>query len=198
VPIPAVGGLVLIARIVSTVCSKTPPDIRKSLELRDTAVTIRTLMPEDAAIEAAFVRNLSDRSRYFRFHAPLRELTPTMLSRLVNVSYPDSMALIATINVGGTEQQIGVARYARCEHDNAAEVAIAVADEWQGCGLGTRLLRELRNVAVAAGYTQLHMVVLAENKRMLQLARELGFSDEVEIKDYVSRQLAKSLPPSTS
>ena len=58
-----------------------PSHLVNHLKLADgAAVTIRPIRPEDAAIEQAFVRKLSDESRYFRFMDSLRELSPRMLS----------------------------------------------------------------------------------------------------------------------
>lgn len=172
------------------------PDICLQYVAGDTPVTIRTMTPADRAIEAEFVRNLSNESRYFRFHSALRELTPAMLERFTHVSYPENMALIATIGSVAGETQIGVARYAKTTPGgDEAEVAVVVADDWQRRGIGTRLLKELRDVAVRGGIHKLHANVLAQNHRMLNLARELGFAYEKGSSSYTARQLGKSVVP---
>lgn len=145
------------------------------MTVRDTVVTLRPITPADREIEAAFVRRLSAESRYFRFHAPMRELTPNMLDYFTQSKSSDSFALIATIEIDSGTEEIAVARYARYAESDAAEVAIVVADEWQGCGIGTRMLKELREVALGAGIKDLYMNVLRDNMRMLRLAKELGF-----------------------
>lgn len=176
-----------------------PPDIRVVIDLRGTTVTIRPITPADKEIEAAFVRNLSEQSRYDRFHGTLKALTPAQLERFTNVAYPDNMALIATLHEDGKEKQIAVARYAKFPDRDAAEVAIVVADEWQDLGLGRRLLIELRTVAVAAGIHELQMNVLTENRRMMKLAQDLGFRTVPTVDDYTARQLGKTISskPST-
>lgn len=151
------------------------PKVNVVLTVRDTTVTLRPITPTDGEIEAAFVRRLSAESRYFRFHAPLRELTPRMLDYFTQIKFPDSFALIATTAVDGGTEEIAVARYVRYPGIDAAEVAIVVADEWQGCGIGTRMLTELQNLALGAGIKNLYMNVLPNNTRMLRLAKELGF-----------------------
>ena len=152
------------------------PDYRDSLEVAGTLVTIRTIRPADRDIEQQFVRGLSPASRYYRFHSALKELTPAMLERFTQVNYPDEMALIAIVPEGGGEREIGVARYARFPGTDRAEVAVVVADAWQGQGIGARLLLDLRNLARDAGIRQFEASVLPGNKRMLKLARELGFT----------------------
>ena len=152
-----------------------PPDYRDQIVLAGMPVTIRTLQPEDRAIEEAFVRNLSPESRYFRFHSALPELTPEMVERFIHLDWPDQMALVACTENGAGPCQIGVARYARLPGEETADLGIAIADAWQGKGLGTELLRRLLALADQAGITRLSADVLYENLRMRNLARDLGF-----------------------
>ncbi len=53
-----------------------------------------------------------------------------------------------------------------------------MADEWQGFGIATQLLRELITVAEHAGIERLEGLVLRENGAMLKFAKELGFTTE--------------------
>lgn len=148
-----------------------------ALQLDDGSnVTIRPITPEDAAIEQEFVRSLSTQSKYFRFFTPLKELSPSALSKFTQNKFPTDMALIATTVIGGREIEIGVARFAAGSKEGWAEFAIVVADDWQGRGIATQLLQHLFDVAVQAGLNGIEGTVLSENSRMLRLARQLGFS----------------------
>ena len=153
------------------------------------------MRPADRDIEQRFVRELSVQSRYYRFHSVLKELSPYMLERFTHINYPDEMALIATVpESDDNEMEIGVARYVRIPGSDTAEVAIVVADEWQGNGIGSRLLIDLRQLAIAAGIKHLEVSILPENRRMLHLARELGFSHKpLESMDYSTIELGKDL-----
>ena len=153
-----------------------PPDFSHSFDTGGTCVTIRTMQPSDSAIEDSFVRELSPVSRYYRFHGALKALTPPMLERFTHVNYPDEMALIATIPEADAERQVAVARYARFPGTDRAEVAVVVADAWQGQGIGARLLLDLRTLAHQAGIRHLQASVLPDNGRILSTAQALGFS----------------------
>jgi acetyltransferase len=153
----------------------TPPDYTDFLDIDGTRVTIRTMRPQDREIEEQFVRQLTPTSKYYRFHAALRELTEYMLDHFTNVNYPDEMALIATIHAGDAEQEIGVARYVRTRAPDTAEIAVVISDEWQGKGIGKKLLKDLRGFAHQAGIRHLEARVLPDNRRMLELAQDLGF-----------------------
>lgn len=170
------------------------PDLRIEIERRGRRVTIRPITPDDREREAAFVRRLSPQSRYYRFHSSLRELTPELLARFTRVDYPDDMALVATVEDAGEQTQIGVARYATTPPGSStAEVAIVVEDAWQGRGIGSRLLLELRRIALAGGIRHLHMRVLPENRRMIELAERLGYEPRPPDGDFRSRTLGKPL-----
>jgi acetyltransferase len=153
-----------------------PPDYKDSIDIAGTLVTIRTMRPSDRDIEQQFVRELSPSSRYYRFHSALKELSPYMLERFTRMNYPDEMALIATVSEENVEREIAVARYARSPGADRAEIAVVVADAWQGKGIASRLLVDLRSHARAAGINHLEASILWDNTRMLELARTLGFS----------------------
>jgi len=139
-------------------------------------VTLRPIRPEDAEIEQAFVRGLSAESRYFRFMDALRELTPQMLARFTQIDYDREMAFIATVTVDQREAEIGVCRYITNPDGESCEYAIVVADEWQHRGLGRRMMVALIDVARSRGLREMMGHILAQNRGMLSLCVELGFS----------------------
>jgi acetyltransferase len=153
-----------------------PAHLETDVELADgTLVRLRPIRPEDAEIEQTFVRNLSPRSKYFRFMQSLRELTPAMLVRFTQLDYDRELAFIAVINEKGREVEVAVARYGMNPDGESCEFAVVVADEWQGKGLGTRIMSQLMLSARARGFKTMEGQVLADNTAMLELVRELGF-----------------------
>ena len=70
---------------------------------------------------------------------------------------------------------MGVARYIRSGEDHdLAEVAVTVADQWQGRGLGRALLGRLTYLARRAGIRRFGAVVQRENLASLGLAAGAG------------------------
>ncbi len=171
------------------------PEFEDSFLVDGERVLIRPIGPEDRDREAEFVRRLSPASRYFRFHSALRELTPAMLERFTHVHYPDDLALVALADTSRGQEQIGVARYVREPGTDTAEIAVVVADAWQGKGIATRLLTNLRDLAAEAGIHRLVASVLRENGRMLQLVRDLGFELEPARDDFRTSRLGKRVEP---
>ena len=149
-----------------------PIELEGEIRLRDgRTVRLRPVRPEDAARELRFFERLSDRSRYQRFMQYLRELSPRMLARFTQLDYDRELALVALWE----GEFVAVGRYAPNADGETAEFALAVADDWQGKGLGHALLERLCNAARAAGYRALYGHILDANREMLELARHLGF-----------------------
>jgi len=153
-----------------------PSDLETHWQLPDgTDVTIRPIRPEDAEIEAEFVRNLSEETKYFRFMHAVHELTPEMLVRFTQIDYNREMALIAVTGDAGHEIEHGVVRYVTNPDKNSCEFALVVSDELQGHGIGQRMLTRLMEVARSRGLDMMEGEVLANNRKMLDLVRSIGF-----------------------
>jgi acetyltransferase len=149
--------------------------VRKATLADGTVLTIRPIRPEDAQIEAEFVRNLSEESRYYRFMDTLRELSSQMLSHFTHVDYDRHMAFIAVTGEGARETEIAVARYIVSDDGTSCEFAVVVADAWQRKGVGTLLMRTLIETAGARGLRRMFGEVLTGNHKMLELMQRLGF-----------------------
>lgn len=150
--------------------------VQKGFLTDGTPLTIRPIRPEDAESEQAFVRELSDEARQFRFMYSLKELTPAMLAQFTQIDYSREMALVAFTEEAGTPVQQGVARYVINPDGESCEFAIVVSDKRQHQGIGTRLMTALIEAARDQDLRSMEGTVLAENKAMLQLMKDLGFA----------------------
>jgi len=135
-------------------------------------VVMRRALQGDEQFIQRFVRSLSAHSRYQRFFHPLRELTPSMLDRLVQPDDNQGAALLAFAGAAHTEV-VGFAQYDVVEPAQA-EVAVVVGDSWRRVGLATRLLRHLEILAAAAGIVEARADILRENPAALALAQQMG------------------------
>ncbi|MCE4536506.1 GNAT family N-acetyltransferase [Pelomonas sp. P7] len=135
---------------------------------------LRPLAPGDAAAEQVFFNGLSLDSRVLRFHFGLRELSPSLLKLLTEVDQRLHRAWVLVLP-GPEGAIVADARFvADPARTGAAEFALAVADAWQGRGLGRRLMAHLITEARRQGLRELSGDVLADNRRMLALLRDLG------------------------
>ncbi len=90
----------------------------------------------------------------------------------VDVDYSSRYGLVAT--VGPESVVIAHATYLQTEPDRA-EVALAIADAFQGRGLGTILVGQLAQAANENGIALFEGRVLPQNHRMIEVFRESGF-----------------------
>jgi acetyltransferase len=167
-----------------------PVHLVKKIQLNDgTDIVIRPIRPEDAEIEAKFVRELSDEARYFRFMNSLQELSQEMLVRFTQIDYHNEMALIAVKLNGLAEEQIGVARYTTNMDKQSCEFALVVSDRWQNRGIAHHLMMNLMEVARDRGLDSMEGQVLSNNVRMLELVASLGFEIRNDPTDYAVNQV---------
>jgi acetyltransferase len=150
-----------------------------------TSVTIRSIRPEDAEMEKAFIATLSPQSKYLRFMPGMKALSPDLLARFTQIDYDLEMALVAIMNQDGTEieARVGVVRYITSSDQTSCEFAIVVADAWQKQVIAFRLMKALGESARDKGLRSMEGSVLAENKTMLEFCKPQAFDAEPNLQD---------------
>ncbi|MEP5568852.1 MAG: GNAT family N-acetyltransferase [Halioglobus sp.] len=138
-------------------------------------ITFRMTHPEDAELQQSFIVGLSEKSRYMRFFSGLSKLPAHVLKEFTSPAFPISYAVVAIVSEGEEERQIGVARWAPTGTEGVAEFAVVVADDCQGQGIASRLMRVLIAAATLGGLERLEGLILKENKPMLAMVKKLGF-----------------------
>ncbi len=171
-----------------------PHHLVSNWQLSDgTLLVIRPIRPEDALAEQSFVRNLSSRSRHFRFMNTLYELSPDMLKKTTQIDYDREMALIAIVRHSNQDIITGIAQYVTNPDAQSCEFALVVADQWQKKGVGYHLMTCLMNVAKTQHLSFMVGSVLSSNMEMLELAKDLGFKIELHKDDPSMKWVRKLL-----
>jgi RimJ/RimL family protein N-acetyltransferase len=142
--------------------------------LRDgSAVLIRQIRRTDAPLLADGFARLSARSRRMRFLSAKTTLSASELRYFTDVDHHDHEALGALSPADG--RGVGIARYIRDPSDpETAEIAVTIADDWQGRGLGTALLTRLSDRARQAGIGRFTATVSADNVAMTRVLWKMG------------------------
>jgi len=85
---------------------------------------------------------------------------------------------VAEIKEDHKRRIIGIGRTVM-DHDlKTAEIAVLVHDDFQGKGLGYKLMEMLIDIAKEKGLEELRGIVLTENTRILRMVREFNFTRE--------------------
>jgi len=154
-----------------------PADLERTWQAADgTPVLLRPLRPDDLDRELAFIAGLSGETLYQRLHYSASGVNREEAARLLDLDYVERCAIAALVGAPSEDKIIGVSRYAREEPGETAECAIVVTDTWQGRGVGTELMRSLGIAARRHGIRWFTGSSLADNQRIHDWARRLGFA----------------------
>lgn len=165
---------------------------RERLLLRDgRTLLLRPTQHRDAPLLQRFFAELSPRSRLLRFHGAIRQL-PDAAARMLTTQVAQRHVALVALAEGpdGEPWLCAEARYAIEDGPaDEAEFGIAVADDWQGLGLGRALLQRLAVHARVSGIARLRGSVMAGNEPMLALMRSMGAelrSDAAEVQGLIT------------
>jgi len=134
---------------------------------------IRPVGRADAERITGLFHRLGPESRRRRYLAVKPRLSPREVAYLTAVDHESHAALAALDDDGSF---IAVARYALdSERPCTVEVAVEVADEHQGRGIGSELVRRIVEHAGHNGYRRVRATMLWENARARALFKAIGF-----------------------
>ncbi|MCW5771548.1 MAG: bifunctional acetate--CoA ligase family protein/GNAT family N-acetyltransferase [Rhodospirillaceae bacterium] len=168
-----------------------PSELESSFEYLGVRYRMRPIRPEDEpAVVAAFGRMTPDDVR-MRFFAPIKQLSHELAARLSQIDYDREMALVLT--EGDRTEITGIVRIAADPDFEKAEFAIMVMTPVQGRGIGRLLMDRIIDYAKSRGIRQIFGDVLVENQRMLNLARDLGFTVSPLAESPSIRRVTKTL-----
>ncbi len=145
--------------------------------------SVRPATPADVPALRKFFGDLSSASRYQRFMTA-GDPPDAVIERLSASADPSrsltlvaERAAIARGQAGRGDHALRIIATASYLAMNAeeAEVAFAVADDFQGKGLGTALLERLAVAAAGQGFRRFQATTLDDNTRMRELFRDSGF-----------------------
>lgn len=141
----------------------------------DQPALIRIVRADDKARLKAGFQQLSERSRLRRFFSNVKDLSEEQLRYFTEVDNVDHVAWGALDPEHPEAPGLGIARYIRTqEAPDSAEVAITVADQHQGQGVGTALFVVLNLSAAQNGIETFSFEVLQENEEFIRRLQKLG------------------------
>jgi RimJ/RimL family protein N-acetyltransferase len=146
----------------------------RHVTLRDgEKVLLRPLKPEDAALYPDFLSEVTSDDLRLRFFAPMRQVAPELIDKLVHYDPGKAMAFIAIAEARG--RMLGVVRLHDEPDGESGEFAILLRSRLKGHGLGWLMMKHMIANAKEKGLRTVRGQVLSENLTMLQMCQELGF-----------------------
>lgn len=136
---------------------------------------VRPIKITDEELLRDMFYDLSERSVYMRFFAPVKTMPHEKAQVLVNLDYREEMAFAALAGEEPNQKMVGLAQYQLNSSTNLAEAAILVLDDWHDEGLGTFLYSYLVRVARQRGVEGITAEILHENRTMLDIMQKAGY-----------------------
>ena len=161
--------------------------------LRDGRVAhLRPISADDQELLVEFYEQVSAESKYLRFFAPMPRLSERDVLRFTHVDHRDRVAFVLTV----ANRMIAVGRFDRIPTEESsdksgglveAEVAFLVQDAHQGRGIAQLLLEHLAQAGRERGIDRFVADVLPENRKMVQVFRDAGYTVAGGYEDGVMR-----------
>ncbi len=149
---------------------------------------IRPIAPADAGRLVEFYEQVSDQSKYFRFFAPYPRLSAKDVRRFTHHDFVNRVGLAVVIR----DHFIATVRYDRIDAQGRpsdtgtdAEVAFLVQDAHQGRGVASALLEHIAAVAQERGIRRFQAEVLPENRKMVKVFTDAGYTQHRSFADGV-------------
>lgn len=139
-------------------------------------VLLRPIKPEDEPLWLDMFHGFSEESIRYRFFEILRDTPHEVVVRYCNIDYDREIAIVAETVNSPQRKILGVARISIESDGKTGEVAFIVRDQFQGLGLGTKLVDYVLDVGKDMGLEEIYAIVLQENVRAVDLLKKMGFS----------------------
>ena len=152
-------------------------DAAHALLTDGTIVLVRPAYAEDEPQVRAMHEAMSPESRRMRFFSSGTATISELSRRICAAPSRGHQALLAVLD----DEVIGAASYDTIGRSDVAEVALAVADQFQGKGVGTLLLEHLASRARRNGVTTFYADVLPDNHAMLRVFSDIGLRPQQRV-----------------
>ena len=161
----------------------TPCELKNGIN-----VTLRPIRPEDETLLNELFKSLSEETMRLRFFQIIKEMSHETLTRYCNLDYDREIAIVAEIQED-TRKIIGVGRIILEPGGNQGEFAVVVGDQWQGLGLGAKLIDHIIEIGKDMHLKTIYGYVISSNTKMINLCNKKGFKMEPTEEDVAKATL---------
>jgi GNAT superfamily N-acetyltransferase len=160
-----------------------PAQYETEVLLKDgSSILLRPIRVDDATSWLGFIGRLSPDNKHLRFLHTSKEMNLDDAVRFCTVDYHNRFAFVAEALRELNRDIVGAGQYYRLPGHHAADMLLAVEDDYQSRGLGIRILEQLANVARENGIDTFRTDVLAGNEQMMNVLRDYGVHISSELR----------------
>jgi acetyltransferase len=141
-------------------------------------VLLRPIKPEDEPLWLEMFQTFSEESIRYRFFQLLKDTPHEVRVRYCNIDYDREIAIVAELSEENRKKILGVGRLSIEPDGKSGELAFIIGDQWQGQGLGTKIVDYVLEIAKEMGVETVYAIMLPDNRRALNLTKKMGFKLE--------------------
>ena len=141
-------------------------------------VLLRPIKPEDEPMWLEMFQSFSEESIRYRFFQLLKDTPHEVRVRYCNIDYDREIAIVAELSEENHRKILGVGRLSIESDGKSGELAFIIVDQWQGQGLGTKIVDHVLEIAKEMGVETIYAIMLPDNNRALNLTKKMGFKLE--------------------
>ncbi len=159
------------------VISPYPKKYETLWKLRDgRTVLLRPIKPEDEPLWLEMFQNFSEQSIRYRFFSIIKDTPHEVRVRYCNIDYDREIAIVAELTEDGRRKILGVVRVPIEPDKKTGEIAVIVADPWQGLGLGSKMMDYMIEICKDKKLETIYGVMLSDNYQAINLMKKMGFT----------------------
>lgn len=140
-------------------------------------VILRNARPEDASDLIEYLKATCAETPYLIREPDEITITKDREEKFIQAKIDDERELMLIALIDGKHigncSLMSIAPYRRYSH--RCDVAIALYQEYCGCGIGSVMLQTVLDVAKRVGYEQAELEVMGENEKAIAMYEKLGF-----------------------
>jgi acetyltransferase len=123
-------------------------------------------------------QSFSEESIRYRFFQLIKDTPHEVRVRYCNIDYDREIAIVAELTEKNRKRILGVGRLSIEPDGKSGELAFIIGDQWQGLGLGTKIVDYTLEIAKEMGIESVYAIMLSDNNRALNLTKKMGFKFE--------------------
>lgn len=152
-----------------------PEELMDSMKVDDDiTLVVRPIRPTDEEMMSDMFYDLSDQTIINRFFSMLKSMPHRRLQEFCCIDYEKDMSLVVIHGRSPHQRIVAVGSYHLNPATHRAEVAFLVADDWQGRGIGTFLMRSMVRIAKSKKIKGFTAEVMRDNVAMIALMHKAG------------------------
>jgi acetyltransferase len=139
---------------------------------------LRPIRPEDEPLIDEMYKTISEEAFHSRFFQAAKNASHEMHIRQCSIDYDREMGIVAEIMQDDNRRIVGIGTLMTDAGQKSGEYAVLVHDDYQGKGLGYKLVDVLIGIAQDKGLEEIYGIILSNNRKMINVSKKLGFIAE--------------------